>query len=147
VVRPEGFDLEEHWSSVMAEIDERRVPFRASAHVDPEAIPWLRSAFGSRLEVGESGADGRVAVELRSWSAQTGAGELAAFARWVEVVGPPEVRDALARLGSDLVALYGPAPARAGSPADAAEPADTPATPLPPAFHHAERPAERQTNG
>jgi hypothetical protein len=51
------------------------------------------------------------------------AGELAAFGRWVEVVGPPEVRDALADLGSDLVALYGPAPAR--SRADAAEPADT----------------------
>ena len=120
-VRPEGFDLEEHWSSVMAEIDERRVPFRAFALVDPEAVPWLRASFGSRLEVGERKADGRVTVELRSWSAHTVAGELAAFARWVEVVGPPEIRDALAGLGSNLVARYGPAPA--------AEPADTPATP------------------
>jgi predicted DNA-binding transcriptional regulator YafY len=129
VVRPEGFDLEEHWSSVTAEIDERRVPFRAFARAEPEAIPWLRTSFGSRLEVGEPGDEGRVAVELRSWSAHTVAGELAAFARWVEVVGPPEVRDALADLGSDLVALYGPLPAEDGSRADAAEPADTPATP------------------
>jgi len=57
------------------------------------------------------------------------AGELAAFARWVEVVGPPEVRDALADLGSDLVALYGPAPAGEGARADAAEPAGTSAMP------------------
>jgi predicted DNA-binding transcriptional regulator YafY len=129
VVRPEGFDLEEHWSSVMAEIDERRVPFRAFARAEPESIPWLRTSFGSRLELGERGADGRVAFELRSWSAHTVAGELSAFARWVEVVGPPEVRDALAGLGSDLVALYGPAPAEDGSRADAAELAGTPVTP------------------
>ena len=129
VVRPEAFDLEEHWSTVMAEIDEQRVPFRASARADPEAIPWLRNSFGSRLEVGEGGPNGRVAVELRSWSAHTVAGELAAFARWVEVLGPPEVRDALAGLGTDLVALYGPAPAEDGSRADAAELADTPVMP------------------
>ena len=129
VVRPEGFDLEEHWSSVMAELDERRVPFRAFARVEPQAIPWLRTSFGSRLEVGERDEDGRVAIELRSWSAHTVAGELAAFARWVEVVGPPEVRDALADLGSDLVALYGPVPAEDGARADAAEPADTSVTP------------------
>ena len=129
MVRPEGFDLEEHWSSVMAELDRRRVPFRASARAEPESIAWLRTSFGSRLEVGEQAADGRVAFELRSWSAHTVAGELASFARWVEVVGPPEVRDALAALGSDLVALYGPAPAEDGSRADAAEPAATPATP------------------
>jgi len=129
IVRPEGFDLEEHWSVVTAEIDKQRVPFRAYARAEPEAIPWLRTSYGSRLEVGEPGADGRVAVELRSWSAHTVAGELAAFARWVEVEGPPEVRDALAVLGSDLVALYGPVPAEDGSRADAAEPADTLATP------------------
>lgn len=124
VVRPDGFDLEEHWSSVKAEIDEQRVPFRAFARADPEAIPWLRASFGSRLEVGEPETDGRVALELRSWSAHTVAGELAAFARWVEVEGPPEVRDALADLGAGLLDLYGPAPAE--SRTDATEPADAP---------------------
>ncbi|HET7235425.1 MAG TPA: WYL domain-containing protein [Actinomycetota bacterium] len=108
--RPEGFDLEEHWSTVVAEIDERRAVFRARALVDPEAVGWVRSAFGTRASVGEPAADGRIAVELRSWTVNTLAGELAAFGRWIEVVQPDEAREELARLGAELTARYGPAP-------------------------------------
>jgi predicted DNA-binding transcriptional regulator YafY len=122
VVRPERFDLEEHWSSVKAAIDEQRVPFRAFARAEPRSIPWLRATFGSRIEVGEFGDDGRVAVELRSWSAHTVAGELAAFGHWVVVEGPSGVRDALAALGADLTSLYGSA--HAESRASAGERAD-----------------------
>jgi predicted DNA-binding transcriptional regulator YafY len=107
VDRPDDFDLEQTWRSVVAEVGERRVGFRATARADPEAIPWLRSAFGTRLTVGESADDGWLEVEVRSWSEHTAAGELAAFARWVEVLGPPEVRDELASLGSTLTERYG----------------------------------------
>ena len=111
VERPDGFDLETHWRSVVAELDERRVTFRASARVEAEAIPWLRSEFGTRLSVRETETDGRVDVEIRSWSARTLAGELAGFGRWVEVLHPTEVREELARVGSELADLYGPPPA------------------------------------
>jgi predicted DNA-binding transcriptional regulator YafY len=111
VERPDGFDLETHWSSVVAELDERRVTFHAWARVEAEAIPWLRSAFGTRLSVREPETDGRVDVEIRSWSAHTVAGELAGFGRWVEVLHPTEVREELARVGSELVDRYGPPPA------------------------------------
>ena len=111
VERPDGFDLETHWRSVVAELDERRVTFRASARVEAEAIPWLRSAFGTRLSVRETETDGRVDVEIRSWSARTLAGELAGFGRWVEVLHPTEVREELARVGSELADRYGPPPA------------------------------------
>lgn len=105
--RPEDFDLEQTWSSVVAEIDERRVPFRAFARVEPEAVSWLRSAFGTRLSVGESVDDGRVDVEVRSWSAHALARELASFGRWVEVLDPPEARQQLAEIGAELVERYG----------------------------------------
>ena len=111
VERPDGFDLETHWRSVVAELDERRVTFRASARVEAEALPWLRSAFGTRLSVRETEPDGWVDVEIRSWSARTLAGELAGFGRWVEVLQPPEVREQLARVGSELADRYGLPPA------------------------------------
>jgi predicted DNA-binding transcriptional regulator YafY len=108
VDRPEGFDLEQTWESVKSELDERRVGYRARAFVEAEAVPWLRSEFGTRLSVTEEPGDrGRIEVELRSWSGHTLAGELAAFARWVEVVEPAEVRDELARIGAELAGRYG----------------------------------------
>ncbi|HJX75021.1 MAG TPA: WYL domain-containing protein, partial [Gaiella sp.] len=51
--RPEGFDLETHWRSVVAELDEKRVTFRATARVEAEAIAWLRSSLGNRVSVRE----------------------------------------------------------------------------------------------
>jgi len=121
VERPDGFDLEAHWRSVVAELDERRVTFRAAARVAAEAIPWLRSALGTRLSVRETRSDGGVDVEIRSWSARTLAGELAGFGRWVEVLQPTEVREELARVGAELADRYGPPPDEVRSGASAAD--------------------------
>ena len=107
VERPEGFDLESHWRSVVAELDERRVTFRATARVEAEAVPWLRSSLGSRMSVREEIAGGHVEVEIRSWSARSLAAELAGFGRWVEVLHPVEVRQELARIGDELRQRYG----------------------------------------
>jgi hypothetical protein len=107
VERPEGFDLESHWRSVVAELDERRVTFRATARVEAEAIPWLRSSLGTRVSVREEISGGPVEIEIRSWSARSLAAELAGFGRWVEVQHPVEVRQELARIGDELRERYG----------------------------------------
>jgi predicted DNA-binding transcriptional regulator YafY len=107
VDRPEGFDLAETWRSVVDTVDERRAGFRVTARADAEMVRWLRGAFGSRARVRGETDDGRTEVELRSWSARSIAGELAAFGARVEVVDPPEVRDQLLHLGSELVERYG----------------------------------------
>jgi predicted DNA-binding transcriptional regulator YafY len=107
VERPEGFDLQTHWRSVVAELDERRVTFRATARVEAEAIPWLRSSLGNRLSVRGENAGDLVEIEIRSWSARSLAAELAAFGRWVEVLEPVEVRQELARIGDELSERYG----------------------------------------
>jgi predicted DNA-binding transcriptional regulator YafY len=120
VERPDGFDLEEHWRSVVAELDERRVTFRATARVEAEAISWLRSAFGTRLSVRETRAHGHADVEIRSWSARTLGGELAGFGSAVEVLQPTEVREELARIGAELTDRYGSPPARDRSASSAA---------------------------
>ena len=48
-----------------------------------------------------------VEIEIRSWSAQSLAGELAGFGRWVEILRPAEVRQELARIGDELRERYG----------------------------------------
>lgn len=110
VERPDGFDLAETWKSVVATIDERRAGFRAVGRADRDMVPWLRAAIGTRLTVGDRTDDGRVEVEVRSWSAHALTSELAGFGARVEVLDPPEARDHFGRLGAELTRLYGPPP-------------------------------------
>jgi predicted DNA-binding transcriptional regulator YafY len=108
VVRPEGFDLAEHWREVVATMDERRATFRVEVLADRQAVGWLRGQFGTQVTVGDPvDGGGRLRVEIRAHSAESAARELAVFGDYVEVVAPDEVRTQLARLGADLVALYG----------------------------------------
>jgi predicted DNA-binding transcriptional regulator YafY len=107
VERPPGFDLARAWTSIVASIDERRTPFRATVRARPQAVPWLKSLLGTRISVAESTADDWVNLEIRSWSAHTLASEIAHFGTMVEVLSPHEVRQELARLGGELTGLYG----------------------------------------
>lgn len=115
VDRPEGFDLEETWNQIVDTLGERRAGFRATARVVPDAVGWVRSALGVRVTVGEPVEGGLVEVELRSWSADALAGELAEFGAMVEVIEPPEAREAFARLAEALLRTYGrPIPSPGG---------------------------------
>lgn len=107
VVRPDGFDLAEHWKTVVAGLDEQRAPVRVTALVDPHAIGWLRHSLGSRARLGAERDDGRFDVELRVHSEDSGAAELAGYGDAIEVLGPPGVCEHLARIGAGLTARYG----------------------------------------
>ena len=107
VVRPDGFDLAEAWQGVVAAMEERRNVVHALVLAEPPAVGWLRSRFGTQVAVGEPREDGRVEVEIGAWSSEQIAHDLAAFGDRVEVVGPPEVRTHMARLGAQLVERYG----------------------------------------
>lgn len=107
VVRPEGFDLAETWEGVVAAMDRRRKSFVVRAHVNPAAVGWLRGHLGpNRIAVGETLADGRLAVDLTFEAPEAAAWQLAGYAGYVEVVEPEMVREQLARLGNDLVEQY-----------------------------------------
>ena len=88
VDRPAGFDLADTWRSILDHIDERRAGFRAVVRVAPDGVPWLRSAFGTRLSVRGTTDDGRIDVEIGSWSAHAVAGELAGFGDQLEAMEP-----------------------------------------------------------
>jgi predicted DNA-binding transcriptional regulator YafY len=107
VVRPPDFDLAHAWRMITAEVDERRAPVRARALVEPRMVALCRHVLGTRLQIGPTGPDGRVDVELRGFGIDALAGEIAGFGAAVEVVDPPELRARLARIGAELSARYG----------------------------------------
>ncbi len=101
VIRPDGFDLAEHWKSVVATLDERRAPYIVRVRMAADAQGWLRRVWGTRMRV----LDGDE-VELRGYSPEQAARELAMFGSLVEVIEPDEVRTALADLGRELVRAH-----------------------------------------
>ncbi|MFG2825436.1 helix-turn-helix transcriptional regulator [Kitasatospora sp. NPDC048365] len=107
VHRPEDFDLARSWSEIADEVDRRRTPLEIQAVCPPHGIGVLRMALGGRLDVGGPTTDGRVEVVIRGHSEAMLAGELSGLVEWVEVTGPPGVRDELASLGRTLVERYG----------------------------------------
>ena len=70
VDRPDGFDLEEAWRSTLATLDEHRVPIVATLRIDADAVARLRAVLGTPMTVGTAGGDGRVDVEVRTYSAE-----------------------------------------------------------------------------
>ncbi len=108
VVRPEGFDLVEAWRLISDEVDEIRLPVRARGTASPDAARWLRVALGTQVRIGPTDEHGQVAIEVRGHTAESVAGEMAKFGGDLEIVDPPEVREALARLAEGLRRVYGP---------------------------------------
>ncbi len=116
VVRPEGFDLHETWKGIVAAVEEKRASAQAIVHVPTRAIYGLRMSFGPSTEVlgpAPDSFDGQeqVTVRVGAPSAWVIAQNLAAWAGYVDVIDPPEVREHLASIGRALVARYGREPA------------------------------------
>jgi predicted DNA-binding transcriptional regulator YafY len=107
VHRPEDFDLGESWRAIADEVERKRTPIEARATCAPHGIRVLRIGFGGRLEVGGSTTDGRIEVVIRGNDEHKLAGELAGLVEWIEVTGPPSVRDHLASIGKALIERYG----------------------------------------
>jgi predicted DNA-binding transcriptional regulator YafY len=117
-VEPPGFDLAEHWQTVVDEMAELRTEqlvqvLVGGTEVDGEQLPgtevvgWLWGHFGTRMTVGVADAEGRVPVEIGFGDVQRPAMELAGYAHLLEVLDPPEVREDLAGIGARLQARYG----------------------------------------
>ena len=106
VRRPEGFDLAESWREIADEVDRARTPLEVQAVCAPDGIGLLRMTLGGRLEVGGSTTDGRIEVVIRGHDEYALAGELAGLVEWLDVTGPPGVRDHLAAIGTALVDRY-----------------------------------------
>lgn len=118
-VRPTGFDLEDTWRQIVANVDELRSPHRLDVLVDADLVHILHWMFDRQLRVGPTRPDGFVEASIGCQSVERCAAEIAGFGARVQVVGPPEARAYLAQLAADLADLYADA-------TDAAPPAPAP---------------------
>lgn len=109
-VRPDGFDLAAEWRRVVEYVEQQRARVSATLVVDRRHLWVLRGHFGHYLDiVGEHDAD-RITVSVAAHTARSVAEQLAGWGAMIEVLGPPEVRAELARIGGELVASYGEPP-------------------------------------
>jgi len=106
VTKPEGFDLGEAWALISDRVHELRTPVVAQGLAQARLVTILTFVFGPRMHAGATREDGRVEVGIRGHSLQSLQGELGGFGAGVEVLSPPELREGLARVGQELVALY-----------------------------------------
>lgn len=107
VHRPPDFDLAVSWREIADEVERRRTPLELQAVCTPDWIGRLRTMLGDRLVIGGATGDGRIEVVIRGYNEYALAGELAGLVEWLEVTGPPGVRDHLATIGHALARRYG----------------------------------------
>lgn len=104
--RPDDLDLAAEWAGTAAEIDRRRSSVRATVRAAPRLLPVLRSLFGTYLDVLDEGPD-HVTVVVGAHLVSGLAEQLAGLGSAVEVLGAPQVRAELARIGAELVRTHG----------------------------------------
>ncbi|MGN6694730.1 MAG: helix-turn-helix transcriptional regulator [Aquihabitans sp.] len=105
-VRPDGFDLAGAWEDVLERVDDIRLQVAAHATLHPELVGPLRFALGNRAVIGETTPNG-VSLTLRGHSIRSLAAEISGFGAYLDVHDPPELRQALADIGRELVEQYG----------------------------------------
>lgn len=105
-VRPVGLDLSAVWGRVVSEVERRRSVVSAVVSVESRLAGVLRDQFGRQCEV-VSEVGGRVRLRLSASEPVMIAQVLAGWGGLVEVVESEGVRTELARLGAELVGLYG----------------------------------------
>jgi predicted DNA-binding transcriptional regulator YafY len=104
--RPIDFHLAQAWQEVVAEMEQRRSLVQATVLVEARFVHVLQSHYGRHCEVLDALADGRVRVRVAAHMARSIAEQLAGWGKAVEVLEPEEVRDELARIGTELMRSY-----------------------------------------
>ncbi|MCZ2263635.1 helix-turn-helix transcriptional regulator, partial [Isoptericola sp. QY 916] len=106
-VVPDGVDLQAEWDRVVGEVEARRSATWATVRVAPEHVDVLRAQFGRHTVVVDGGDGARATVRVAAPTPLDVARHLAGWGAQADVVGPPEVRAELARLGAELVVAHG----------------------------------------
>lgn len=105
--RPADLDLSGEWERVVDDVERRRSRVSATVLVTQRLVPILGTHFGQHFTVVGHDDDGRARVRVSAHLALSVAEQLAGFGAGVEVLEPESVRVELARLGAELVELYG----------------------------------------
>ncbi len=104
--RPGDFELEEAWTEVVGEVEQRRSQTWATLLIETRFVWVLRDQFGRHCHVDEELEDGRSRVRVGAPTPLDLARNLAGWGADVEVLEPAAVRAHLGRIGAELTAHY-----------------------------------------
>jgi predicted DNA-binding transcriptional regulator YafY len=107
VVRPDGFELADAWRQVASEVDQMWVACCVRGTALAERVGIVRMVLGRRVTIGNDVGNGRVEIEVVGPHLIGLVGELAGFGNTIELHDPPEARRELARIGAELLGVYG----------------------------------------
>jgi predicted DNA-binding transcriptional regulator YafY len=103
--RPSDFDLSTAWAEIVDRMEERRSGLTATVLMEQRQVWVMQDRLGRNCEV--DGTDGdRVRLKITAPTPLMIAQELAGWGGSIEVLDPPEVQAALARLGRELTDRY-----------------------------------------
>lgn len=109
--RPEGFELAPYWQESARRMEAATRRNTATVRISPRARRLLPMQFGAAgvralATAGPPDADGWVRVELAVESEAIAVGDLLRLGTEAEVLGPPELRRALAAAVAELAGRY-----------------------------------------
>ena len=104
--RPADLDLAAYWEETVTAVERLRASVWATIRLDRRYVPIVRDHFAAAFEEIDRGDP--VTVRVGAHLAVSLAEQLAGWGSLVEVLGPPEVRAELGRIGAELVARYAP---------------------------------------
>ncbi|GIF23662.1 putative DNA-binding transcriptional regulator YafY [Actinoplanes tereljensis] len=106
--RPADFTLETAWDRVVETLENNRSRTWATVLI-PERFLWvLQDHFGRHCHPGDQLPDGRIQARVAAPTPRDIARTLSGWGATIEVLNPPEVREELARIGTELAHLYAP---------------------------------------
>lgn len=104
---PADFDLAAAWAQITDELEGRRSGTSAEVTLPEALVTPLSDVLGARhVERIGAATEGRARLRVTSNTPGMLARQLAGWAPEIEVLGPPEVREALAAIGGDLATRY-----------------------------------------
>ncbi|MES4905392.1 MULTISPECIES: WYL domain-containing protein [unclassified Streptomyces] len=111
--RPTGFDLAAYWAQSSRRLEEMRFQSEAELLLTPRGLRLLPMKFGApgaaaAAAAGPPDADGRVRVVLPVESLPVATHDLLWLGAEADVLGPPELREAVARTITELAQRYAP---------------------------------------
>ena len=105
---PAGFDLQQAWDEITAELETRRSGSSAEVTIPEMLVVPLSDTIGARHVERIGTAPGDLArLRVTSNNVEMLARNLVGWAPEIDVLGPPEVRAAIAALGAELAERYG----------------------------------------
>jgi len=107
VERPDDFDLDAAWATIVTTVQARFVGIQVTARVDAAVLKPLRYVFANRHEIVSEHEDGSVEMTISETTPESLGAQLAGFAGSIELIDPPpEVEHEMKRIAAELSAQW-----------------------------------------